>query len=106
MLRLGSLLMVFLLTVPMVRDCCLPVTHLLPCHGSKHSDDVTCFANQQAIAETKTAIGVSSPTDFACSLSDDAKSAIFTQLRRTSARVRLVRTPTTDIYLRTGALLI
>src|SRR5215510_11890259 len=76
MLRLGSLVMVFLVTVPMVRDCCLPVTQRLPCHETQHTDDVTCFSNQQAIAETKTALGVSSSIDYQCPIADFALSAI------------------------------
>ena len=106
MLRLGSLVMVFLVTVPMIRDCCLPVTHRLPCHETQHRDDVTCFSNQQAIAETKTALGVSSSIDYQCPFADDAKSAIVTQIRRASDTVTLVPIPRVDIYLRTGALLI
>jgi len=106
MLRLGSLVMVFLVTVPMVRDCCLPVTQRPPCHEARHTDDVTCFSNQQAIAETKTLLGVSSSIDYQCPLADDAKSAIVTQIRRASDTVTLVPIPTVDIYLRTGALLI
>src|SRR5437667_11912671 len=57
MSRLGTVLLMLLMTWPMVRDCCLPVTHNLPCHESKpkHADDATCFSTQEAIAETKTA---------------------------------------------------
>ena len=106
MLRLGSLLMVFLVTLPVVRDCCMPVTQRLPCHETRHTDDVTCFSNQQAIAETKTALGVSSSIDYQGPIADDAKSAISTQIRRASDTVTLVPIPRVDIYLRTGALLI
>jgi hypothetical protein len=106
LLRLGSLVMVFLVTVPMVRDCCLPVTQRLPCHETQHTDDVACFSNQQAIAETKTALSVSSSIDYQCPIADDAKSAIFTQIRCASDTVTLVPIPTVDIYLRTGALLV
>src|SRR5262249_35643237 len=100
MSRLGSLVMVFLVTVPMIRDCCLPVAQRPPCHETRHTDDVTCFSNQQAIAETKTAL------DYQCPLADDAKSAIVTQIRRASDTVTLVPIPRVDIYLRTGTLLI
>lgn len=106
MLRLGSLVIVFLVTVPMIRDCCLPVTQRLACHEARHTDDVTCFSNQQAIAETKTALGVSSSIDYQCPFADDTKSAIVTQIRRASDRVTLAPIPRVDIYLRTGALLI
>src|SRR5262249_12741133 len=103
MLRVGSLLMMFLVTVPMVRDCCLPVTHLLPCHDKDHGADVTCFSNQQAITETKSALGVSSSIDYLCRIADDAQSAIVTQFRRVSYRIMLVPA-TSEIYLRTCVL--
>jgi hypothetical protein len=106
MLRLGSLLMMFFLMVPIVRDCCLPVIHALPCHESKQADDETCFSNQQAIAETKGGLSVSSPNDYQLSVADDVKSAMFTPIRLTLARIHHVPTPISDIYLRTGALLI
>jgi hypothetical protein len=105
MLRLGSLLMIFLVTVPLARDCCLPVAQLPPCHESKHTDDVTCFSNQQAIAETNTAPGVTS-IDYRCAISNDAILATLTEFRRTADKVTLVPTLTGAIYLRTGALLI
>jgi hypothetical protein len=105
MLRLGSLLMIFVVTVPLARDCCLPVAQLPPCHESKHTDAVTCFSNQQAIAETKTPLAVSA-IDDRCGISDDAISAGIPHIRRASGRVTLVPTLTGDIYLRTGVLLI
>ena len=57
MSRLGIVLLMLLMTWPMVRDCCLPVTHNLPCHESKPkpTDASTCFSTQEAIAETKSA---------------------------------------------------
>jgi hypothetical protein len=106
MLRVGSLLMMFLVTVPMVRDCCLPATHLLPCHESKHSDDVTCFSNQQAITETKIAIGTESSIHYESAIAPDTKSAMLTQIRLELERITLAPTPIRDLYLRTGALLI
>jgi hypothetical protein len=55
MSRFGTILLMFVMTWPMLRDCCLPVTHNLPCHESqpKPADDSTCFSIQEAIAETK-----------------------------------------------------
>src|SRR5262249_34678941 len=79
MLRLGSLLMIFLVTVPLARDCCLALAQLPPCHESKHTDDVTCFSNQQAI-ETKTALP-DSAIDYRCAIFDDPSSATLTQIR-------------------------
>src|SRR5438046_8915270 len=56
MSRLGTVLLMLLMTWPMVRDCCLPVTHALPCHESQPepTDDTTCFSTQEASAATKT----------------------------------------------------
>jgi hypothetical protein len=105
MLRIGSLLMIFFVTVPMVRDCCLPVTHLLPCHETKHDADVACLSNQQAITETKSAFEGSSAIDYLCPIADDSKSGVITQCRRASDRLTLVATDN-DIYLRTCVLLI
>jgi hypothetical protein len=83
----------------------MPVAPLPPCHESKHTDDVTCFSNQQAIAETKTALA-DSCIDHRCAISDDPISAILPQIQRASDRATVLPTPTGDIYLRTGALLI
>jgi hypothetical protein len=49
MLRFGSLLVIVLLTVPMVRECCLPPAQVLPCHGTSPGGDESCVLNQQAI---------------------------------------------------------
>jgi len=49
MLRFSSLLVIVLLTVPTVRECCLPPAQVLPCHGSNPGTDEPCVVNQQAI---------------------------------------------------------
>ena len=105
MWRIGSLLMMFLVTVPLVRDCCL-VAQLPPCHQSKqHTDDSSCFTNQQAITETKAALHVSS-IDHWCEIAHDPISAIVLLVRGTSETLRSPPAPMGAIYLRTGALLI
>src|SRR5437773_11188255 len=57
MLRIGSLLMMILLTAPIVRDCCLPIAAPLPCHqshrDSRPASDMSCAATLQAVSETK-----------------------------------------------------
>jgi hypothetical protein len=106
MFRLGSLLMNLALTAPLVVDCCLPVTHPLPCHGSKHTDDVTCSSNQQAIAETKATLGIDLSHDYELPIAHHATSAIPIQTRGPAHRVTFYLLPNGDIYLRTGALLI
>jgi hypothetical protein len=108
MLRVGSfLMMMILLTMPMVRDCCLPIAHALPCHESKHADDETCFSNQQAIAETKGVVA------FKITLNHWVPSVVvlhsddFPLARLAPNEVARAHTPdVTDLYLHTGALLI
>jgi len=106
MFRFGSLLIMLLLTVPFVRECCLPVTQPSPCDEPRHSDDVTCSSREQAIAETKTEPGSNSSMDYVVEVADTANSAILTRIHRSSERDTLAPRPTSDIYLRTGALLI
>ena len=106
MFKLGSILMMFLLTVPTVRDCCLPLVHTPQCHESKRTDDVTCSANAPAIAETKAAIGSNTTLDCAFRINEDVQSAVLNQIRSTPDGVPVTTIPTPDLYLRTGALLI
>jgi hypothetical protein len=103
----GSFLMMFVLAVPMVRDCCLPVIHSgPPCHESTHRDDATCASNEQAVAETKTTLVVSSSIEHTRPIVDLADPGTVQRIRLTADAFGFVYTPTTDIYLRTGALLI
>jgi hypothetical protein len=106
MWRFGSLLTMLLLTAPMVRDCCLPVTHSLPCHGARHTDDVTCSSNAQAIAESKPALGVYVSVQSHAGVAGDAHSTTFPQVRWMADGIIHTAIPATDIYLHTGALLI
>jgi hypothetical protein len=106
MVKLGSLLMIALLAVPIVRDCCLPVVHTPQCHESKRTDDITCSANDQAIAETKAAIGSNSTLDCAFRVNEDVHSAVLNQILSAPDGVTPTTIPTPDLYLRTGALLI
>jgi hypothetical protein len=106
MFRLGSLLMMVLLAVPFVRECCLPVMHPPPCHESRHSDESTCYSREQAIAETKTQLPNSSSMDYIVEVADGANSTILTRIHRRSDTGTFDPRLTSDIYLRTGALLI
>jgi hypothetical protein len=106
MFKLGSILLMFLLTVPIVRDCCLPVVHTPQCHESKRTADITCSANDQAIAETKAAIGSNSTLNCAVRVNEDVRSAVLNQIRSAPDGVTPTTIPTPDLYLRTGALLI
>jgi len=107
MFRLGSLLMIALLTVPIVRDCCLPVVHTPQCHESKRTEDVTCSSNQQAITETRPGIALNAAVDCELRTADDMNSAVLTHTRCAADRIdSAAAPPVSDLYLLTGALLI
>jgi hypothetical protein len=104
LLRLGSLLMILLLGVPIVRDCCLP-TQAQPCHAAKHDDDVTCSARQQAVAENKAA-AVTTPVLDQFAIAADPTPRVLMEVRSMIFRTISVQLPANDIYLRIGTLLI
>jgi hypothetical protein len=107
MTRLGALLIILFLIAPMVRECCLPVTPTLPCHETRHADDLSCASNQPAIAVTKAAVGMGPSLlcyDLPATL--DAKSAFPARHGWMADNVTPSPTPPSDLYLRTGALLI
>ena len=106
MLRIGSFLMMVLLTAPMVRDCCLPVTHALPCHQSNHSAEVSCFAEPQAIAETKSNAAIRFSVEYELPADNAPFSPVFDPMLCAAHAAGLCALAITDIYLRTGALLI
>jgi len=106
MLRITSFVMMILLTAPMVRECCLPVTHALPCHESKQTDDVTCASNQQAITESKTVAALRSSIVSTQPVTNFAAPERITEIRAAENVFEVAYPPPTDIYLRTGALLI
>jgi hypothetical protein len=105
-IRFGSLVMMLVLTVPMVRDCCLPVTHTLPCHQSRHTDDVTCSSSQQAITETKATLSIGLSIDCESALAAGAESSMLTHMRCVLHAIALAPRAQDDRYLQTGALLI
>ena len=99
--------MIALLTVPIVRDCCLPVVHTPRCHESKRTDDVTCSSNQQAITETRADIALNAAVDCELRSADNMNPAVRTHTRCAADRIAIAATPpSSDLYLRTGALLI
>jgi hypothetical protein len=100
--------MMVLLAAPMVRDCCLPVTHSLPCHESKHADDEACFSNQQAVAEAKGVAAFTITLEHWFPSVTVLHSGSFPEVRG-AASYEVARAhpyDRTDLYLRTGALLI
>jgi hypothetical protein len=102
-LRVGSMLMILLLTASMVCDSCLLITHTLPCHGANRNA-VTCSAGQQAIAETKAA---SNPIESQFYIPGNPNPAALTVVRSIiTERVTLAPLPANDVYLRTSTLLI
>ena len=106
MLRIGSFLMMVLLTAPMVRDCCLPVAHALPCHQSDHSAEVSCFAEPQAIAESKNTAALKLSIEYGLPADSVLYWPIFDPMLCAAHAAGLPGLAVTDIYLRTGALLI
>jgi hypothetical protein len=105
MTRLGALLVILLLTAPMVRECCLPVTPILPCHETRHTEDLSCASNQQAIAETKAAMGMR-PSQLCCDLPamHHAIPALPALHGWVADNITTSSPPPSDLYLRTGAL--
>ena len=108
MTRLSSLSIILFLIMPMVRECCLPVTPTLPCHETRRTDDLSCTSNQQAIFEGKAA-----PDMRATVLWYDlpamhlAIPAVVPPLHVWVAEdITTYSPPPSDLYLRTGALLI
>lgn len=105
--RIVSFAMMFVVAGPMVRDCCLPLTNLPPCHHSKHTDDLTCASNLQAITENKTTyvLRVSVPS---CDLpvAPPAGGAVSAMTSQASEQTTASLPPPIELYLRTRALLI
>ena len=101
--RIGSVLIILLLTAPMVCDSCLLITHTLPCYGSKHNV-ATCSAGRQAIAETKAA--ATTPIDSQFYVPVGPNPALTVVRYVITERVASTPLPANDIYLRTGTLLI
>ena len=101
----GSFLVMILLIAPIVRDCCLPITHPV-CHESQHRDDPACSTNLQAITETKTEFAVKDSVLQGIVKAVPLHLVILTNLQIAADPIRLAQRPTTDIYLRTAALLI
>ena len=97
--------MLVVLAFPMVRECCLPVTRALPCHETKHTVDLTCYSNQQVI-ETKLALGLGSSGPYETPIAPEKVFAFGLDNRKISTTSVFDLTSPSDIYLRTGALLI
>jgi hypothetical protein len=106
-MRIGSFVMVLFLVIPLVRDCCLPVTHSLPCHQqSKRTDDNACDALLQAVNETRSAPVCERAVQQAAFIAGAGPSQVPATAHRLGHELRFTHTSSTDIYLRTGVLLI
>jgi hypothetical protein len=103
--RVGSFAMMLFLAVPMVRDCCLPLTSPPPCHQSKQTDDMTCASSLQAITQDKTAAVRLSPAD-GLPVMRHAEPVLLPVVSRSFEKNAASPPPLTNLYLRTGALLI
>jgi len=105
--RIASFAMMFIVTAPMVRDCCLPLTTPPPCHQSSHRDDLTCASNLQAITKSKTANAFRLSVSF-----NDLPVALHSGLAVSPTPSQLCEQatawlpPPIDLYLRAGVLLI
>jgi hypothetical protein len=105
--RVASILMMVVLSIPLVRECCVPVAVPLPCHHEQpiNPNDPACAAAQTAVAETKVSHGAVLRIESPALISDS--SVLKTALSLfTSEEVAHPTIPATCIYLRTGALLI
>jgi hypothetical protein len=98
--------MVVVLTAPLARECCLPVTQASLCHETKQNSDLTCSSNPQAIAVTKVALGLGLSRPYEAAIASEATFAFVLNNRVVSTTRGFGPTPPSDIYLRTGALLI
>jgi hypothetical protein len=98
--------MMIVLTAPMVRDCCLPVQHSFPCHEQKHTDDITCDANLQAITANKPTLAFRLSLAFDMPVLHQARPTLPSAIQQIPTRTGHEAAPPTDIYIRTRALLI
>ena len=106
MRRTGLFLMAVFLAVTMLRECCLPAVVMHHCHQSKHADNESCSANQEAIAESRNTLAYF-PVQFGFPATDaTSDSGHFDSTNPAADELALARTHTLDLYLRTGALLI
>jgi hypothetical protein len=103
MLRVSLLLMIVLLAVPTVRDCCLPPAQVLPCHGARPGEDQSCVLTEEAVTPVN-----SEATAFVAQLVFPAMTDTDEFYRPTDFSGQLVfpHLFIPDVNLRTGALLI
>jgi hypothetical protein len=104
MVRLGSFLMIVLLATPMARQCCLPSVQVPSCHGANTTGDEPCVSNQQVVVQPS-----SDNTDqFGKIESFSSDTYLRDSVACLACAADTVAVPhlITDIYLRTGALLI
>jgi hypothetical protein len=104
MLRFSSLLVIVLLAVPLVRDCCLPPAQTLPCHGASPGEDQSCILNQATIIPVSSdAASLMAVFPFPITTVDADHSYPLAGLAGPLALPHLF---ISDVNLRTGALLI
>jgi len=105
MMRVGSLLIIVLLAVPMLRVCCLPPAQALPCHGTTQGDGQACILNQHAIVQIQSDVTVSLTPVFPFSLVTFLTNGLHPSADPAS-QVALSHFFIADVNLRTGVLLI
>jgi hypothetical protein len=105
MSRLGLFLLLVLLIVPLVRDCCMTPANAMPCHQPTPENE-SCASMRQAIAETKITLGFTVSTDCDRLIPHLPDCAATTQARGAIERMTILTIAANDVYLRTHALLI
>lgn len=105
-MSLGSFLMIVFLAFPMMRDCCLPVAQVLPCHESTQMDDQACVTNQLAIIGMKTKLVAESKVEYRFPVALGYSEPFAPTGHPTERVAFLAPTYAIDICLRTGSLLI
>ena len=105
MLRFSSLLVIVLLAVPLVRDCCLPPAQTLPCHGAKQGEDQSCILNQEATIPVNSSDVASFMAVFPFPITTVHADGFY-PLAGLAGPLALPHLFISDVNLRTGALLI
>jgi hypothetical protein len=104
MLRFSSLLVVVLLAVPAVRDCCLPPAQVLTCHGTGPGQDQSCTLTEGAVIPVNGSEAAAFIAEFLFPIMTDTDE--FYRLTSLSGEIPLPRPFISDVNLRTGTLLI
>lgn len=103
-----TILMAVVLTVPMLRECCLPVIVLHPadCHHSSETGNESCSWSQEATAENRSILPPNISAEGQVALAGVTPYTNHGSAVRVAQYSVPVEAFTPSLYLRTGALLI